>query len=284
MKDFYSSITDSIGQRVGNPFVGSYFIAALLSNWQFVLLLFSGLDYREKISGVHIIYPSYDDGFIMLFVIPFFAAIFWVFLWPFINKIIMLFWYEKQTEVENARISAEKRKILTEEHATRIYEKIDKQRKEYLDLTADREQSIEKLYLDKQDAESKIIDLRAQLSRVTAELQQHKDEVNELAGIKTKFDDFKNDILPGLEYLSGVRTIFSFLKSQNDYSARADFFKTKICEQLQIDMNTMEKLIRILIRVEVIKYENGRVTFGERHTQVEGWLEIRTSSPIHPKV
>lgn len=284
MKDFYSSITDSIGQRVGNPFVGSYFIAALLSNWQLVLLLVSGLGYREKISGVHIIYPSYGDGFIMLFVIPFFAAIFWVFLWPFINKIIMIFWYEKQTEVENARILAEKRKILTEEHATRIYEKIDKQRKEYLDLTADREQSIEKLYLDKQDAESKIIDLRAQLSRATAELQQHKDEVNELAGIRTKLDDLKNDILPGLEYLSGVRTIFNFLKSQNDYSARADFFKTKICELLQIDMNTMEKLIRVLIRVEVIKYENGRVTFGERHAQVEGWLEVRTLSPIHPKV
>ena len=284
MKDFYSAVTDSVNQRIGNPFVGSYLVAALVTNWKCGLLIFSGLAYQEKISHMQHLYPSYTEGFIMLFWLPLMAAVFWVFLWPLINKKIMFYWHKHDAEIENAKIISAKRKLMTEEQAARIYEQLDRQRKEYLDLTADRERTIETLLSDKQLADSKLIESYEHANVLNNEITSLNDRVSLLVNSRDNFSDLRRNVTDAIEYFSGVRTIYNFLRDQNDYSARIDFFKKKIAENLGVPQSNIEPIITLLLRLEVIKYENERVTFGSGLNQVESAITQAKSVALYPKL
>lgn len=85
MKDIFNSVFHTSTERMKNPFVSSYVIAAVVLNWQIILIImFSDLRIENRIELVKQDYIDWRNYFLF----PFLIAIFYVLILPYFMMII----------------------------------------------------------------------------------------------------------------------------------------------------------------------------------------------------
>jgi hypothetical protein len=127
MKDFFDSIRQQIGDRMGSPLFGSFAIAWLCWNHQYLVILVSDLPvtYRFTLAG-EIVYAApwgIDPrwGVLLKGIIwPGLSSLAYIIVYPHISKKLLEYWDTRQSEIENLRKTAQKKRLLTSEEGEAI--------------------------------------------------------------------------------------------------------------------------------------------------------------------
>lgn len=104
--DIATSVKAILYDRAKSPFWGAYAISWLVVNFQFLLVLFSDNDLRERLEILSYVYTS-PLKTVLYFLIPVLAALFYILLWPRLDKHLISCWARLQKEVAGARMRAE---------------------------------------------------------------------------------------------------------------------------------------------------------------------------------
>lgn len=128
MKDLWDSVRQQVSDRMGSPIFGSFVIAWLCWNHQYLVIIFSDLpvEYRLKLAS-ELLYlnPPWGlprpFGFLLRGVLwPALASLGYIFIYPHASKLLLGYWDRRQTEISNLRKEAQKKELLTREEADRV--------------------------------------------------------------------------------------------------------------------------------------------------------------------
>ncbi len=128
--EFYASARDLILDRVSSPFIFSFVIAWLISNYKIVMVILTSqtenfvFDYKIQLI------ENYLEPFHGL-LYPFLGACFYTFLYPFIDQKIAKFTLERKMDIRNDKNEVEKSELRTVEEVKAIHQRHFKIEQEY---------------------------------------------------------------------------------------------------------------------------------------------------------
>lgn len=101
MKDFIDSFRNTLDERLGNPFTGSFILAWCAWNYKLILVLFSASKAQVKLSIVSgVLYPSYWHVGVFWLLAPTVTALLYVFAYPHPSR-FMANYALKQKKLQN---------------------------------------------------------------------------------------------------------------------------------------------------------------------------------------
>lgn len=296
IQDAINSIRVTLGERFGNPFLSAALISAVFLNWKLSLLLLSDVQYDNKVSRITELYPHALDVTYAFLVYPGICGAFWTFLWPVLSMAINAYWYWMRSNVANVRLWAERKKILSEAEAARIYSILDEQEGKYFEFLKERQSRID-------DLSSQILTLTEGRSVMEKEIDGYKSEIEkfkvELLELKRnlalKHDDFqrvqmesegRKQKLDGIyscsvdfaKYIPGLKEITLTINNTTNYKANESWLKEEFKRQTpSVSGDVRRKNFDFLLALGLIKKESdGVITFGERYQHVR---EVFIESP-----
>lgn len=118
--EFYNSTRDLISDRLSSPFIFSFIVTFLISNYKIVMVIFTNqsesfvFDYKIQLIES---YLNLTHGLIY----PFIGACFYTFLYPFIDQLITSFTLKRKLAIRNDKNKIEKTQLLTAEEVKAIH-------------------------------------------------------------------------------------------------------------------------------------------------------------------
>lgn len=136
MTDFIESLTGQIKHRLSSPIFGSFIIAWVCWNYQFIIVVFSSTEIQERLKLARAPYTDGSAGFWLLIGFPLLSAVAYIILYPLFSRPLLLYW-EWQNRVLDERLTeAQKKRRLTEEESQKLILLMREQRTEFQEALA----------------------------------------------------------------------------------------------------------------------------------------------------
>lgn len=126
-KDIWASMVSQINERTTNPLTFSFIISWIIWNYRFILIAFSELPIESKLNLITEYYPDWYVAGKEGFLYPLITSLVYVFIYPYITKVVVNFYRNQQVVLANSVRQIEKTRLLTRDDATalqRSHEKI----------------------------------------------------------------------------------------------------------------------------------------------------------------
>jgi hypothetical protein len=166
-KEISENLSSQLNKRINNPFLFSFLTSWPLVNYKIILALLSSDNYKDKIKFIsEDVYPE-NTKWIFTIGLPLAAAIFYTFIYPFIDIVIANFsqWAEN-LKTRTVLAIARKKPVDTEAHVAILVEH-EERSKVYQETLQRRQETYQKF---KSESHSRIMDLQGRLHRQTLEL------------------------------------------------------------------------------------------------------------------
>lgn len=121
IREVIASLAESARQRVGNPLTGAFLIAWVAWNFR-LLLVISGEEVpSDKIRFIdETLYPCALDWVLLGLLYPFLSAAIFVGMYPFLNRLVLIFYRTQQKETLEKVLAIEGKTPLTQEEADKL--------------------------------------------------------------------------------------------------------------------------------------------------------------------
>lgn len=131
IKDLWNSIRLYIEDRLSSPLLTGFLFAWSIINYRFFLILFSNERFIEKIALIEqYVFPSADTKLYKGFIYPLAAALIYVLIYPFIDRLIFAAWRWHQHKLIQLRQRIDEERPLSEKDRTQLLSRIyDAERK-----------------------------------------------------------------------------------------------------------------------------------------------------------
>lgn len=135
--DIQTSVKAALYERIGNPLLSAFMISWLLWNYKFLLVLFSGMEYWEKLSHIEDLYPSFLIGIKSnIFLYPSISALIYFFVFPWFNLFATTYTEFLRKRLREEKLRYESEMPLSADQARKL-------RAMFLDLQKKNDQDIE---------------------------------------------------------------------------------------------------------------------------------------------
>ena len=255
VQDALDSLKLTMSERVSSPFVSAFFVSAIVVNWKLSILIFSGVEYEDKIEIISSLYPSLEPGIYGFVVWPLAAAFFWTFVWPLINWGVSAYWYLLKYKISNTRSIIERRRFLSEPEAALLYSQIDSQETKYLELLKERQEKIETLSDEAVKAESfsneineSLLSAQKEINELKNDLYKERSEKSEIEHSRDRKKQLLNEVLVKSLSVSarlpGLKIVTKLINGSNNHQAKERWLKQQFSK---IDPGASEEEIRNMI-------------------------------------
>lgn len=176
-EELTKSIKAQLYDRVSSPFIGSYVISWCLYNYHVILTAFSNIAPAKRIQQINDLMDSPEN---YTFLAPLCLSVFYVMIWPIIERCIYRWYKIQQLKLKELQVSFESRTPFTDEEARKLFfEQREAQKELEVDLKVELEKSkrlshdLDSAMMDHAQAikvrEEKIVQLEGQVSKLTAQ-------------------------------------------------------------------------------------------------------------------
>lgn len=174
MEEVFKSIKDSLVERFGSPFIGTFFISWIICNYKFWLIFFSGRDVLEKFDLFEaIIFNDLLKYFLIEgFLLPLIITLLYIFAYPSLDRRIYVFRSKCQIEINRLKQELFADRFITQEEKEKLLNDIEI-----------KEENINRR-IETKEAEND--GLRQEGDFLREEIKKLKEQ------IKTKEEDYKN--------------------------------------------------------------------------------------------
>jgi hypothetical protein len=285
IQDTINSLRATLNERIGNPFLSASLIACMVWNWKLSLLLFSDVPYDSKIEKIVNLYPDNSSQFHNFFIVPLCFGLFWTFVWPLISLGINTYWYRMKSHITNAKLKAERKKLLSEAEAAELYSMIDAQGGKYLELLKDRQGKINGLTEQLDDTTKSQAELAVEMTEL---ISKHNELEQKLSGTERELSVLKESSLrvnlendehrrlladisersiEFAEYLPGLKAITNAINKTTNYQANEAWIWEEFKRQEKsFPSEAQQLMLNFFLAIGLIKREaNGNITFGDRY-------------------
>lgn len=289
IQDTINSIRVTLHERIGNPFLSATIIACFILNWKLTLLLFSDVPYDSKVEKIVSLYPDSSIQLHNFLLIPLCFGLFWTFVWPVISLGINTYWYWMKSHVSNARHKAERKKLLSEAEAAELYSTIDAQESKYLEFLKDRQNKINSLseqlndaikernetQIEMVDFHSKYKELEQQLATSLRELSNTNEFLSntsrENEERRRMLDEISSRSIEFAEYLPGLKAITNAINKATNYQANETWIWEEFKRQEKsFPSEAQQLMLNFFLSLGLIKRDNSsNITFGDRYRYVK---------------
>lgn len=289
IQDTINSIRVTLHERIGNPFLSATIIACFILNWKLTLLLFSDVPYDSKVEKIVSLYPDSAIQLHNFLFIPLCFGLFWTFVWPVISLAINTYWYWMKSHVSNAKHKAERKKLLSEAEAAELYSTIDAQESKYLEFLKDRQNKINSLseqlndaikernetQIEMVDFHSKHKELEQQLANTQVELINIKEAyarvTHENDERRRNLDEISSRSIEFAEYLPGLKAITNAINKATNYQANETWIWEEFKRQEKsFPSEAQQLMLNFFLSLGLIKRDNNsNISFGDRYRYVK---------------
>lgn len=142
--NFFGSALDELKRRINSPLAGTFLLAWLVVNWDFVYyFLFSEAKVETKISHINNYFLSLHDTFFM----PVYLTIAYIGVYPLITSLSDAVWiFMDRLGKKIASFFLEKYSVITKEEQAILYRQMRQKEEEYAEKIAELEKANDALY------------------------------------------------------------------------------------------------------------------------------------------
>ncbi len=118
IRDSLSSIRDGLVSRVYSPLSGAFILSWALWNYRFLLVLFSSMPVRQKITYIDATYFKNATELLFFgFLLPLISALTYLYVYPYFSKYVYEYTKAKSVELEDIKNRLERKRLITSEEA-----------------------------------------------------------------------------------------------------------------------------------------------------------------------
>lgn len=145
--EVFSSIRNSLRERITSPLLGTFAIAWAIWNYRFLAVLFSEIPYHEKFSYIdsELYAGDFINRFLCQFVLPIISTLLFIWLYPILSKYVYRYWRTKQKEMREIRLQVEKETLLSVEESRKLLGEMISLERRFENELAGRDQEIRQL-------------------------------------------------------------------------------------------------------------------------------------------
>lgn len=195
LTDTFTSAKELITERFSSPFIFSFLVSWIIFNYKSVIIAFTdvsesfSIDEKLCLINESLLKTSFNFPFtdipILLnaFVLPFMAACFYTFIYPFADYYITKFTLERKVQIRNARIVAEGKITYSQKDVQKIYQQnsmVEKDlttRLERAEITENQLRAVIKNLEEKSEDEKKDVSTKTSI-----------EEIGQVSQVDTKLD------------------------------------------------------------------------------------------------
>ncbi len=144
LEDIDKSIKATLYDRLTSPLIGSYITAWCVFNYKIFLVIFSSLNYPEKINELENLF-SWWGAYLLRYGIPFLWTVFYILWYPYIAQWGFRKWQEYVKAKEDIKNSVREKTCLTEEQSRKLRIEMAQKTLEFEKLTSDKTEDIKRL-------------------------------------------------------------------------------------------------------------------------------------------
>jgi hypothetical protein len=146
MRDLIDSIRIHIYQRLSSPLFGSFAIAWVCWNHQYLLILAANEPIQARLQIARmLVYPDTVTLWLRGFVWPALCAVLFILAYPYPSKLLFGYWHKRQVELKKLRDQIEGETLLTREESRKIILDSVAQRTNYEEQIARQARELEAL-------------------------------------------------------------------------------------------------------------------------------------------
>lgn len=231
MLDLITSIKATLYNRISSPLSGTLIITSLLSNYRMTFLVFSSLDYDEKINRMNEIICDWSYVAIHILGIPITATLIYFFIYPHLEKRIYEHNLKNKKNLLDIRNAIEENTLLSVKQSKEILARVRKAEFEYDSDINKKEEEIKQLSEKIKNLEDELEDKKKTKNQTSFKSKLELD-INESIKdplqskiLKYMFDSINNRKTPNKE-ISQV-SIFRHIEGEKSYNIEVAIDKLK---------------------------------------------------------
>jgi hypothetical protein len=121
LKDIWNSLRLYIEDRLSSPFLVAFLFAWTIINYRFFLIVFNDSHFTEKMSLIeHYVFPTLNDKLLKGLGYPLLAALIYVLIYPFIDRLFFKAWRWHQNRLTRTRHDADQQRPVSEQDRAQI--------------------------------------------------------------------------------------------------------------------------------------------------------------------
>lgn len=260
LKELQDSVKARLYDFQSTPFLASVIISWILINHKYLMIYFSDYDLEEKIILLDCLYDSYLLKALCFYVLPILFGLFYVFIYPKINKYFYDFTLQKRKELKKIKQKIEDETPLSQKEANELMQTNftlqDEKDELYRKYNALKQEYEVKLEEDKKGLRNEIDAQTIFHEKLGIELSDLKENINKLSKenekLKNENNNFKNKLAENIK------------PSKNSFPNKYNLsdLEIKILKYLyesnftHMHKSTLEKEISDKLRINIIKAQN----------------------------
>lgn len=155
IKDAIDSVRQQIGERLNSPIFGSFAIAWLIWNHQYLLVIFSSGEVQQRLELARkIAFPTDDALWWRGLYWPAITTAAYILIYPWLSFVFLLYWDWRQTATNNRRVTAQGKAVMTEDARVSLLNRVATERTKFKMREDDLEKQIAELRVLKTPATS----------------------------------------------------------------------------------------------------------------------------------
>jgi hypothetical protein len=181
MEDILKSIRVQLYERAVSPLTGGFIIAWCLWNYRFFLVLFSELTLSEKIEWIDCdLYDSRQDAFYFVLLYPLLSTVFYLFIYPYIARLVFKFVRKKQVEMINDKKEIDGKILVDEEEFQQFKKDVHSMEEEYRKESDNKDKEIQNRNEKIESLRDDIKGLKEGMDKIASDRQGARDELEKL--------------------------------------------------------------------------------------------------------